>query len=78
MDHKSLFGWIFTAVTLVALVILVAIVLDKVDDFERKLEQSTTQPATDTWREPYGGCKEAAANPGTPGYEQCAARGLVP
>jgi hypothetical protein len=41
-------------------------------------QTSDTAPPTDTWVEPYGGCKEAAANPGTPGYEQCAARGLVP
>lgn len=30
------------------------------------------------WQEPYGGCDEAAAYPGTRGYRECKAHGLVP
>jgi len=30
------------------------------------------------WVQPYGGCKEAARYPGTPGFRQCARHGLLP
>jgi hypothetical protein len=30
------------------------------------------------WREPYGGCKEAAQYPDTRGYRECLAHGLLP
>lgn len=70
-------------ITLTCVIGILLIIMAKVDDLgeniKQQMEQADTgQPAPRPWREPYGGCKEAAAYPGTPGYEQCAARGLVP
>ena len=61
-----------------------AIVIDRVDDkFDVVIEEVDKldlilEPPVKVWREPYGGCKEAARYPGTPGYNQCKAHGLLP
>ena len=34
-------------------------------------------PAPVAWQEPYGGCKEAADYPGTPGWQECKDHGLL-
>ena len=31
-----------------------------------------------TWHQPYGGCKEASLYPGSQGYAECKAHGLLP
>jgi heme A synthase len=81
MKLHHFFGMIFTILAVILIVHAVQDIASELDEFNQNFEQQTQQSdtaPTTKWKEPYGGCKEAAANPGTPGYEQCAARGLVP
>lgn len=66
----TLLGTVYCAVLIFTVPRAVPVTSDPVQDGVVQVEVQVT--------EPYGGCKEAADYPGTPGYRDCQTLGLIP